>query len=88
MCIRDSFRGVRCALYYGDPSKKQTDISGKELDLLSGTREHNDANALSLAARFLSADEAKAALKQWLSTDFAGEDRHVRRIKKLDELGR
>lgn len=50
-------------------------------------RQHNDANILSLGARFLSLDEAKEAVETFLETDFSGDDRHVRRIKKIDELG-
>ncbi len=82
--VMNRFPGVRCALYYGDPAKKQTDMSGKELDLLSGTREHNNANALSLGGRFLSNDEAKEVMSQWLTTPFSGDERHVRRIEKID----
>lgn len=80
------FRGVRCALFYGNPSTVQRDSAGKELDLLSSTREHNNANALSLASRFLTADEAKAAVQAWLPLTFSGDVRHVRRIQKLDAL--
>jgi ribose 5-phosphate isomerase B len=80
------FKGVRCALYYGEPGRAQTDASGKQLDMLSSTREHNDANALSLGARFLSEDEAKGALSRWLGQSFGGEGRHIRRIGKLDTL--
>lgn len=80
------YPGVRCALYYGEPHAKQTDLSGHELDMLSSTRAHNNANALSLGARFVSTDEAKAALKSWLAAPWSAEDRHARRIKKLDAL--
>ncbi|MCE9541447.1 RpiB/LacA/LacB family sugar-phosphate isomerase [Candidatus Kaiserbacteria bacterium] len=80
------FPKVRCALYYGEPAKKQTDMSGHELDMLSSSRQHNGANALSLGARFLSIDEAKQAVLQWLSAEPAAEDRHLRRIAKLGEL--
>lgn len=80
------FKGVRCVLYYGSPKGMQKDMSGKELDMIASTREHNNANALSLGARFLSTDEAKDALAQWLSTPFSGEERHARRIDKLDRL--
>jgi ribose 5-phosphate isomerase B len=83
--VPNRFKGVRCALYYGKPSREQTDMSGKQLSMLASTREHNDANALSLGARFLSADEAKEALKEWLIRPFSGEERHQRRIRKIDE---
>jgi ribose 5-phosphate isomerase B len=84
--VANRFKGVRCALYYGAPGGTQKDMSGRELDMLASTREHNDANALSLGARFLSESEAQAALKQWLSGAFSGEERHLRRIKKIDTV--
>ena len=83
--MANRFRGVRCALYYG-PAGSQKDISGQELDIIAGTREHNDANSLSLGARFISPDEAKQVIRKWLASGFSGEARHARRIKKLDEL--
>lgn len=51
------------------------------------SRQHNDANILSLGARFLSEEEAKEAVELWLDTDFSGEPRHLHRIKKLDQMG-
>lgn len=83
--IANRFKGVRCALYYGEAGE-QTDASGKKLDMLTSVREHNNANALSLGARFLSEDEAKHAVERWLSTPFSGEERHARRIKQIDEV--
>lgn len=66
-------KGARAAVYYG----------GLE-DIIKLSREHNDANILSLGARFLSTDEAKEAVLTWLATPFSGEERHVRRLKKID----
>ncbi len=79
-------KGVRAALFYGNPSVSQTDASGNVLDLLTSTRKHNDANVLSLGARFITFEEAKAAVELWLATDFSGETRHLRRIKQIDDL--
>ncbi len=80
------FPGVRCALYYCAPTVSQKDMSGNELDMLASSRAHNNANALSLGARFLTEAEAKEALKAWLSAPWSGDERHVRRVKKLDTL--
>ncbi len=80
------FKGVRCALYYGPAGREQKDMSGKQLDMISSTREHNNANALSLGGRFLSLDEAKQVVKKWLETSFPGEARHARRIEQIDEV--
>ena len=84
--VANRFKGVRCVLYYGEATRRQTDMSGRKLDMLASARMHNNANALSLGARFLSIDEAKTALAQWLSTPFSGEERHARRIKMIDEV--
>ena len=84
--VANRFRGVRCALYYGPAQNSQKDMSGKELDMLSSTREHNNANALSLGLRFISLEEAKAAVKKWLAEPFSGEERHARRIRGIDEV--
>lgn len=73
--VANRFPNVRCALYYGGP-----------LDIVKLSREHNNANILSLGARFLSLDEAKAAVKLWLETSFVEEERHMRRIKKIEQI--
>ena len=68
------FKYVRAAVYYGGP-----------IELVELSRIHNDANILSLGARFLSLDEAKNVINLWLNTNFEGE-RHLNRIKKIDEF--
>ena len=77
-------RGVRAAVFYGDATGEQTDESGNILNLIQSTRAHNNANILSLGARFLTEDAAKAAVKLFLDTPFSGDERHVRRIAQLD----
>ena len=84
--VANRFKGVRCALYYGRPSKEQTDATGNELDIVASTRVHNNANALSLGGRFLSDDEAKETVRRWLSAPFTNEGRHVRRVAQIDEV--
>lgn len=46
------------------------------------SREHNNANILSLGARFLSDEEALKAVQLWLDIPFSGEERHIRRLAK------
>jgi len=75
---------VRAVVYYGEPTSPQVDASGKELGMIESTREHNDANVLSLGARFLTMEEARRVVKLWLSTEFTGQARHSRRISKID----
>jgi len=50
------------------------------------SREHNDANILVLAADFTPLDVMKKIIKKFLGTDFSGEERHRRRIKKISDL--
>ncbi|MEX0930607.1 MAG: RpiB/LacA/LacB family sugar-phosphate isomerase [Candidatus Paceibacterota bacterium] len=50
------------------------------------SREHNQANVLSLGARFLNEDEAKEIVKQWLALEPETEERHLRRLKKIEEI--
>ena len=46
------------------------------------SREHNDANVLTLGARILKPDEALRIVDKWLATQFAG-GRHERRVEKI-----
>lgn len=52
----------------------------KELAELA--RLHNDANVISLPARFVSEEEAKEMVEVFFSTDFEG-GRHQRRVDKI-----
>lgn len=70
--VANRVKGARAAVYYG----------GKE-EIIRLSREHNDANILSMGARFVSAEEAKGALEVWLATPFSNDERHIRRIAKL-----
>lgn len=49
------------------------------------SREHNDANILSLGARMIPAETAREILAVWLETPFAG-GRHQRRVDKIGEI--
>lgn len=81
--VANRFPGVRAAVYYGG-ERSQTDAAGKKVDMIQSVREHNDANALSLGARFMSEEEAKEAVRSWLSIPFPGDERHARRIASID----
>ncbi|OIO52893.1 MAG: ribose 5-phosphate isomerase B [Candidatus Portnoybacteria bacterium CG_4_8_14_3_um_filter_44_15] len=50
------------------------------------SREHNDANILCLGGRVLDAGTAKKIVRLWLETKFSGEERHLRRIRKIKEI--
>jgi ribose 5-phosphate isomerase B len=46
------------------------------------SREHNDANVLTLGAGLIGLNQARTIVKTWLSTDFLG-GRHTRRVDKI-----
>ena len=71
--VANRYPGVR-ALVYTSP----------DLDLISLGRGHNDANVLAIGARFVTERQAEQAVKLFLTTPFPGEDRHVRRLGKLE----
>ncbi len=84
------YRNVRCAVFYGPAvAKSDVDIEGHinrdPYEIIRLSRQHNNSNVLSLAARFLTLNEIKFAAKLWLETPFSGDERHIRRIYKLDK---
>lgn len=72
--LANRFRGIRAVVYYGGSEK-----------IIRLSREHNNANILSLAAGFLSEEEVKKVVAIWLITPFSEEERHKRRINKIEE---
>jgi len=66
-------KGVRAAVFYNGPD-----------EIVKLSREHNNANILSLGARFMSEEEIHDIIKFWFDEPFEG-GRHQRRIEKLDE---
>lgn len=51
----------------------------------AATREHNDANVLALGARVTGSGLAIKIVDTFLHTDFSGDERHLNRIKQIDE---
>jgi ribose 5-phosphate isomerase B len=51
------------------------------------SREHNDANVLTLGAGLIGPALAGQIVKTWLATEFGG-DRHARRVRKIDDIGK
>ena len=63
-------KGVRAAVFYNGPE-----------EIIKLSREHNNANILSLGARFMSKEEIYKMIEIWLEEPFEG-GRHERRIEK------
>ncbi len=67
----NKYAGIRCGLCWNP-------------ELVRLTRQHNNANALALPARFVDIEEAVEMVKLFMSTEFEG-GRHKRRIDKIDQ---
>ena len=72
--VANKVDGIRAIEYYGG-----------NLEIVKLGREHNNANILSLGARFIKENEAKAAIKIFLETNFSKDERHIRRINKISD---
>ncbi|NPV55542.1 MAG: ribose 5-phosphate isomerase B [Anaerolineae bacterium] len=61
--------------------------AGMAYDLSSAlnSREHNDANLLTLGAGLIGANLAKQIVQTWLATEFGG-GRHTRRVEKIKAI--
>jgi ribose 5-phosphate isomerase B len=80
--------GVRAAVFYGPMRVTAAlDIEGGHsedgYDAVRLPRRHNDANVLSIGARFVSGDEADEAVRIFLDTSFSSSPRHARRLAKF-----
>lgn len=74
-CIAaNKVKGIRAALVFDEFTAK-------------ATREHNDSNVLSLGGRTVTGNPelANKLVDIWLTTAFSGDDRHVRRIRKISD---
>jgi ribose 5-phosphate isomerase B len=72
--LANRFAGIRAVVYYG----------GNE-EIIKLSRVHNDANVLSLGARFISYEEAKSAVMLWLHTTHEPVSKYDRRIAKMEK---
>ena len=73
--IANRFPNVRAAVYYGGHH-----------EIIKLSREHNNANVLSIGSRFISIDDAKKAVWDWLHAGFSADPKYERRNDKIDSL--
>lgn len=73
--VANRFRHVRAIVY-----------AGGNLELIKLGREHNDANVLSIGARFVTENEARQAVNLFLATPFSHDERHAERIIQIEDL--
>ncbi len=87
MCA-NRIKGIRAAVFYGPMRVTAAlDIEGGRsedgYDAVRLPRRHNNANILSIGARFISGDEADHAVRIFLETPFSDSPRHMRRLAKF-----
>lgn len=70
--LANRYAAVRTAVYYG---------GNDSIPVLS--RQHNDANILSIGARFVSSNEAKKVIWDWLQTEPLADEKYARRNRKI-----
>ncbi len=71
--VANKVRGVRAATGFNSEAARTS-------------RTDDNSNILCLPGRHLTADEAVEIVRHWIETPFSGEDRHVRRLKKVEEI--
>lgn len=71
--VANKFPGVRSAL-----------VSNSEQAM--DARSDDDANILSLAADYTSIEDSKKIISLWIGTQFSGEEKYKRRLKKIEAL--
>jgi ribose 5-phosphate isomerase B len=64
--------GVRAVAYYGGPT-----------DILTLSRAEDNANILSIGARFVTIEETLQAIAIWSEIPFAQDERDIRRLSKF-----
>src|SRR6185369_9637017 len=72
--VANKVAGVRAAMCYDEASARNS-------------REHNGANVLTLGGRMISVDKMREIVRAWLATELT-EDRHRRRVEKIDAIER
>lgn len=58
-------------------------VNAQSVDIAQKSREHNDTNILCLGQNYIERKFAEEIVRAWLNTDFSGEERHARRVRKI-----
>lgn len=69
--MANKVKGIRAALVH-------------DLFTAEATRLHNDTNVLAMGGRVISAELALKIVDIWIKTEFSNEERHIRRINKIN----
>lgn len=69
--MANKVEGIRAALVH-------------DLFTAEATRLHNNSNVLTMGGRIVSIEKAVEIADVWVNTEFSNEERHVRRVSKID----
>ncbi|MEN9920583.1 MAG: hypothetical protein RL538_476 [Candidatus Parcubacteria bacterium] len=75
--VANRFPNVRATVFYG----------GDE-DIILLSRRHNDANVLSIGARFVSFETLERVLPKWLAEPFLADPKYERRNQKIERISK
>ncbi len=70
--VANKFKGVRAAVVHDEVTARLT-------------KQHNNSNVLALGGRFMTAEQARAIIQAWLTSNYEG-GRHDRRLQKILEI--
>lgn len=71
--VANKFRGIYASVCWNEESARIA-------------KEHGDINVLCLAGRMTKTSEAERIVGIWLDSPFSGDERHVRRIRKIKDI--
>ncbi len=71
--VANKVKGIRSAQVFNEEMAKKS-------------REHEDANILTIATDYLPEENVLHIIKVWLETAFSNEERHSRRLKQIEKL--
>ena len=60
-------------------------VNAYDIEIAKQSREHGDCNVLCLAGRKIKRDTALKIVNAWLKTPFSNDERHARRIRKIEK---
>jgi ribose 5-phosphate isomerase B len=70
--VANKFKNIQAAVYYGG-----------DTEIVKLSKQHNDANVLSIGARFVPLENVEEIVRLWLDTDYSMAPRHNRRLQKI-----
>ena len=87
--VANRHKNVRAIVFYGVSIPKAAvdargSVSYDPYEIIRLGKRHDNANVLSIGVRFTTRDEIKEAIRFFLDIQFLNEERHIRRISKME----